>query len=322
MIAMTLAGNSTSAGAGYILMSSGTVTLAGGTNVTLSQNGNAVTISGPNMFTGGASSGGNTAGTTGTVSNGVLFFGGANITLSESSAAGGATVSIIGGAGAAFSGGVSTNGNTDGTTGTVGNGILFVGGTNITLSQSTAAGGATITINAPPSVLPPAPFEGGVSNLGNTLGDTGTVTSQIVFAGGSNITLSQVTGAGGATITVLGPANQTGISGIAASGASTAVSGTVQFANSNGLTFGLNGNTITGSYSIYNFADQEIPSGAFNGTNTLYTLANAPNPAACLMLFVNGQNLISSFDYTLSSVSLSLAAPPITNDRVRAWYRY
>ena len=97
-------------------------------------------------FTAGASTGGNTAGTTGTVNNGVLFFGGANITLSESSGAGGASLSIVGGAGAAFSGGVSSGGNSAGTTGTVGNGIRFFGGNSITLSQSSAAGGATISV--------------------------------------------------------------------------------------------------------------------------------------------------------------------------------
>lgn len=196
---VTLAGNSTSAGAGYILISSGTMTLAGGANVTLSQNGNAVTV--------------------------------------------------IGGAGGAFSGGVSTDGNTDGTTGTVGNGLLFVGGTNITLSQSSAAGGATITINAPTTVIPPAPFEAGVSTGGNSAGDTGTVDSQVIFAGGNNITLSQATGVNGATISVVGPNAQTGISGIAGSGASTVTNGTVQFQNSNGITFGLNGSTITASHN-------------------------------------------------------------------------
>src|SRR5512145_2991317 len=44
---VTLSGNSTSAGAGFALVSSGTMTLAGGNNITLSQNGNAITISGP-----------------------------------------------------------------------------------------------------------------------------------------------------------------------------------------------------------------------------------------------------------------------------------
>lgn len=200
MIAATLAGNSTSAGAGFALMSSGTVTLAGGANITLSQNGNAFTV--------------------------------------------------IGGAGAAFSGGVSTGGNTAGTTGTVGNGLLFFGGTNISLSQSSAIGGATITILGEPI----GSFSAGVSSGGNTAGTTGTVAEGILFVGGTNITLSQSSGVGGATVTFIGPAPgttqsaQTGISGIAGSGASTVTAGTVQFANSNGLTFGLNGSTMTASH--------------------------------------------------------------------------
>jgi hypothetical protein len=52
LVDLTLAGNSTSAGAGYILMSSGTVTLAGGPNITLSQAGNAISISGAPPATG------------------------------------------------------------------------------------------------------------------------------------------------------------------------------------------------------------------------------------------------------------------------------
>jgi hypothetical protein len=43
---VTLGGNSTSAGAGYAQISTGVLTIAGGNNITLSQNGNAVTISG------------------------------------------------------------------------------------------------------------------------------------------------------------------------------------------------------------------------------------------------------------------------------------
>lgn len=43
---VTFGGNSTSGGAGYALISTGTLTLAGGNNITLSQAGNAVTISG------------------------------------------------------------------------------------------------------------------------------------------------------------------------------------------------------------------------------------------------------------------------------------
>jgi hypothetical protein len=220
---VTINGNSTSAGAGYVLISSGTLTLGGGTNITLSQNGNAVSI-----------------------------------------------------LGRGFSGGVSSGGNTDGTTGTVSAGILFVGGSNITLSQSSAAGAATITLIGPNIPLPPAPFQAGVSTGGNTAGNTGVVTTEVVFAGGNNITLSQSTAGAGITITISGPS----------------------------------------------FADQEIPTGTLNGTNTTFNLAHAPTPAAGLQLFVNGQALLSSFDYTLNSVSLTMATALASDDLFRAWYRY
>jgi hypothetical protein len=45
---LTLSGNSTSGGAGYQLISSGVLTLAGGNNITISQDGYALTISGAN----------------------------------------------------------------------------------------------------------------------------------------------------------------------------------------------------------------------------------------------------------------------------------
>jgi hypothetical protein len=75
----------------------------------------------------------------------------------------------------------------------------FIGSINTAMtggSMSVDAGGLSISVN---------PFKGGVSTIGNTLGDTKTVSNQIVFAGGNNITLSQSTAAAGATITISGP---------------------------------------------------------------------------------------------------------------------
>lgn len=79
--AVSIGGNSTSAGAGYSNISSGTVLLAGGNNITLSQNGASITISGANV--GGAQTGisglqvSNTTYTSGTVTfqnaNGISF---------------------------------------------------------------------------------------------------------------------------------------------------------------------------------------------------------------------------------------------------------
>ena len=141
--------------------------------------------------------------------------------------------------------------------------IAGIGTTTTTQGGSTL--GATLSTNglslAVPLWLTAAAggggFTGGVSNIGNTAGNTGTQTGTLVFAGGNNITLSVATAAGGAqTITISG-ANaggaQTGISGIAdANGTQTA--GTLSFANSNGITFGLstgaNTGTITASYTV------------------------------------------------------------------------
>ena len=117
-----------------------------------------------------------------------------------------------GGAGGSFSAGVSTGGNTSGSTGTVSNRIVFAGGNNITLSQSTAAAGATVTISAPNAVAQTGTqFSGGISG-GNTAGDTGTKPGQMVLAGGNNVTVSGATAGDNISITISGPntAAQTG----------------------------------------------------------------------------------------------------------------
>lgn len=136
----TISGNTAGAGA---LVSTGTMTLAGGNNITLSQNGNAITISG------GA------------------------------------------GGGAAFSAGMSTNGNTLGTTGLATNQLVLAGGNNVTLSQSTAAGGNTITISAASQTVQTQNLHN-VTLSGNTAGAMAHVSSgTLTLAGGNNVTLSQ-----------------------------------------------------------------------------------------------------------------------------------
>jgi len=85
---ITLTGNTSGT---MTQISSGTMTLAGGTNITLSQNGNAVTISGNNLLNVGLT--GNTSGTMGSISTGNIYFaGGNNITLSQN----GSSITISG----------------------------------------------------------------------------------------------------------------------------------------------------------------------------------------------------------------------------------
>lgn len=117
-------------------ISSGTLYLAGGNNITLSQNANSVTVSGGGIDAIGVSNIGNTSGNTGLATNHTFILAGAgNITLSQSTDGNGNTVNIIGSAvgPTAF----LIGGNTAGATASITSGTMqLFGGNNITLSQN------------------------------------------------------------------------------------------------------------------------------------------------------------------------------------------
>jgi len=71
------------------------------------------------------------------------------------------------------------------------------------------------------------------------------------------------------------------------------------------------------------FVDAETPSGTVNGVNTVFTLVQAPNPAASLGVYLNGIHLDAGLDYTLSSNSITFIAGvvPQTGDVVVCAYR-
>lgn len=191
---------------------SGTVRITGGPNITAGTDASGVSLSGAaqsaqtqGIVNMGVSTGGNTQGNT-TVNSGtrMVFVGGNNITLSQDTAANASTISIVGPSpGAAqYSIGVSTGGNTAGATGVTGTRIVFVGSNNISLSQTTDATGATITINQSGGG---GLASAGFSTQGNTSGNTSMATSVMQLVGGNNITLSGGTAAGNATITISAP---------------------------------------------------------------------------------------------------------------------
>lgn len=124
-----------------------------------------------------------------------------------------------GGGGTTFSAGVSTGGNTFGNTGTISNQIVFVGINGVSLSQSTVGGGsATITISGITQSSQPAINAFGVSDTGNTAGNTGTSSGITWVLAGSNAnTLSQSTAGGGPnTVWIQGPVSATTISAVSA----------------------------------------------------------------------------------------------------------
>lgn len=182
----TISGNTAGVGS---LVSTGTMTLAGGNNITLSQNGNAITISGGaggGAFSAGMSNIGNTSGTSGLASNQLVLAGGNNITLNQSTGAGGNTLSI-----SAASQTVQTQnlhnvtlaGNTAGVMAQVSSGTLtLAGGNNITLSQN----GNAVTISGG------AGGGGGVA-IANSQTTFSSGTANFVEGGGA-ITINSTTG--------------------------------------------------------------------------------------------------------------------------------
>jgi hypothetical protein len=80
-----------------------------------------------------------------------------------------------------------------------------------------------------------------------------------------------------------------------------------------------------GSAASTNYADNETPSGALNGSNQTFTLAHTPSPAGSLQLYWNGDLQLSGVDYTLSgsTITLLIAHPDTSQgDWLRCSYRY
>jgi hypothetical protein len=167
-----------------------------------------------------------------------------------------------------LSAGMSTGGNTTGTTGLASAQLVLAGGANITLSGSTNAGSMTISIAGGAGA---GGFSGGVSTGGNTAGNTGITGTNLVLAGGNNITLSQVTGTAGATITVSGAA-QISTVGLYALGNTTQNSSTTL--NQSALSFnGIGALTVGYSNSSIQLSAPAISS--ISGTGLVSVAVNA-----------------------------------------------
>lgn len=132
---------------------------------------NSQTVQTQSFLSAGMSTNGNTSGDTGFVTGRLAIMGGNNITLSGSTNAGSMSITISApnlGAGA-FSGGVSTGGNTAGATGITGTQMVFVGTGPISLSQTTGANGGTLSINAPATSSLSATGAVSISTNGSTI---------------------------------------------------------------------------------------------------------------------------------------------------------
>ena len=122
---------------------------------------------------------------------------------------------------------------------------------------------------------------------------------------GSNVVTCQK--ANGTTVPVNSAADQALITTASATGGwATLPNGVVSYSTST-HTFSL-ATVITGT-----FADNETPTGSINGSNTTFTLAHTPSPAASLNCFENGlQQRAGGADYALATATMTYGVAPPT----------
>jgi len=180
----------------------GTGTSATNASITLNSNGLAISVAAPGGGGGTAATlyanSNTTQSSSGTVALSSMIFAGAGI-ASVGVTNGSVVVSVPSGGGAGDGGvfaGVSNLGNTAGSTGTVSTGnFVLVGGSNISLSQSTGAAGsaATVTINAPNSSSLVGVSPVGISTNGSTISvSMAPASAYVPFPLGNNTTFSSL----------------------------------------------------------------------------------------------------------------------------------
>ncbi len=269
----TIGGNTAGAGA---LVSTGTMFMAGGNNITLSQNANSITISAPNAV---AQSNPGASASNGSFSFQTLNFSNANNVTFGTSAGGIISASVLAQSVETQALGMATStagGGTGGTSGSASGGQVtynYYAGSNITLSQSIngAAGSLSIygTSGAAQTVETQRLGMNSSTAGGGTGGTSGVASGgqlSYQFYAGSNVTLSQsingqsgslsIYGTSGAAQTVetqaLGMATSTAGGGTAGTSGS-ATGGQIvynYYAGSN-VTLSQSVNGASGSMSIY-----------------------------------------------------------------------
>jgi hypothetical protein len=295
---VTLAGNSTSAGAGFILISSGTMTMAGGSNITLSQNGNAVTIFGAAGASAGIAGIANseTTYTSGTVqlsaagmisilsSFGQQFQISAPFQSTETAAYAldGTANSIIG---LGTSSQVLVNSIKFRPVGNISIGFDLFDVIEFSVGTAGGGGGGSESI--------------GISNLGNTSGNSSLISAdgfRYILVGDNNITLNQSVDGGRKSGTL-------SISGLS-------------FVNSNNVTFGISAGSLTASVSAAS-TGQSVTLGISTFGNTSGTNGFVSGDAIrYIFVGTNAVGLSQSIDAGNKSATLTINVAAQTNQNL------
>ena len=263
------------------LLSTGTANLIGGSNITLSQNGQSISIIG-----GGGTGGGATFTLNGTTDS-VSLVAGANITLNS----GASSITIVGGAGGA----AGTNTISASGTSIAGTALSFAlaAGNNITLATATAAGSMTVSIAGVASV-PNFLLNGSSSSLSISAGagigigqanSTITISASVQTASNSLTALGNTTSSSSGTYTNLLNISGAGIASVGVGNGSITISVPAPTASN----FSLNGSSS--SLSLVAGPNISFASGASSIT-------------------ISGENAVSIVGLASSTGTLSLISGP------------
>jgi hypothetical protein len=207
----------------------------------------------------------------------------------------------------------------------IGNGNLFVQLVPTTTSQTVASymvvyNTAGRTQFTEYWVVPPSNAPLRVRDV--RLAPGGVTTSGALAANATTVQIADVLGLQNALNLRLTSGTAFGVSRAAVINAIGAVDGAIGNLSDCLRVDGTSGPCGTGGGSSGTFVDAEVPSGAMDGVNLTYLLANTPGPGNSLTFFQNGLLLTSGVDYSLSSRTVTLTgAPPQTGDLLIASYR-
>lgn len=214
--------------------------------------------------------------------------------------------------------GISSNGNTAGSTGLVtGTAVrlMLVGGNNITLSQSSNGASATVTIIGTSGGGGAGSNTLGMSNLGNTSGTTGVVSDTAVrylLAGGNGVTLSQSLNGASGTVTI-SVANQTNQSlGLYASSNTTLTSsGTADARSLSVRGVGAISVGVSASEVLLSVAAQtaESQSGGISNLGNTSGTSGIASGAQMRLLFAGGNNVTLSQSVNGASATITISGP-------------
>lgn len=153
-----------------------------------------------------------------------------------------------------------------------------------------------------------------------TLGSTSLVFAQV--SGGSGVTAGDGLTQSGNTLNVVAADSSLTVNAdsvqvaLATNGGLEVSSGVKVKLDGSSLALGAGGIKVVGS----NFVVRETPSGAINGSNAVFTLANTPL-AGSESVFLNGLlQEPGGEDYSISGATITFASAPIAGDRIRVSY--